>query len=107
MTIERVCSACFDDDDLRLWIRDVNGPKGCDACGRFDSPTCKLSDLSSHIQSCLQQYWGFAIEQLPYESAEGGYQGTTWDTAEILYDEVGLLLPRDSKDRLFHALLVN
>lgn len=105
MAIERVCSACFDDDDLRLWIRDFNGPRGCDACGKFDSPTCAFSLLCSHIQSCLQQYWGFAVEQLPYESAEGGYQGTTWNTAEILFDEVGLSLPRDSKDRLFYALL--
>jgi hypothetical protein len=50
-------------------------------------------------------YWGFAVEKLPYESAEGGYQGATWDTAEILFDEVGLSLPRDNKNRLFYALL--
>lgn len=105
MDIEHVCSSCFDDDDLRSWIRDTNGPRGCDACGKFDSPTCELSKLCQHIQSCLEKYWGFAVEQLPYESAEGGYQGTTWDTADILCDEVGLSLPRDSKNRLFYALL--
>lgn len=105
MTIEHVCSSCFDDDDLRNWIRDTNGPRGCDACGKFDSPTCELSKLCQHMQSCLEKYWGFAVEQLPYESAEGGYQGTTWDTTEILFDEIGLSLPRDSKDRLFYALL--
>ena len=105
MSIERVCSACFDDDDIREWIRKVGGPRGCDACGKFDSPTCALPDLCDHIQSCLEQYWGFAVEQLPYESAEGGYQGMTWDTTEILFDEVGLSLPRDDNDRLFYALL--
>lgn len=105
MAIERVCSACFDDDDLRSWIRDESGPRGCDACGKFDSPTCEFSKLCQYIQSCLEKYWGFAVEQLPYESTEGGYQGTTWNTDEILIDEVGLSLPRDNSDRLFYALL--
>ena len=53
----------------------------------------------------MQQHWGFAVDQLPYESAEGGYQGTTWNTAEILFDEICLSLPRDSEGRLFDALL--
>lgn len=105
MSIERVCSSCFEDQDLRAWIRGANGPRGCDACGGFDSPTCKLKDICAYIQSCLQKYWGFAVNQLPYESAEGGYLGTTWTTHELLVDEVGLSLPRDRGDRLFYALL--
>ena len=104
MTIERVCSACFDDEDLRRWIRDANGPRGCNACGGYDSPTCALSELGRHIESCLKRHWGFAVDQLPYESAEGGYQGATWYTAEILFDEVGLSLPRDKKDRLYYEI---
>lgn len=105
MSIERVCSSCFGDDDLRAWIRDVGGPRGCDACDKYDAPTCRLTELCQHIQSCLETYWGFAVEQLPYESAEGGYQGATWTTYELLDDEVGLTLPRDSKNHLLHALL--
>ncbi len=53
----------------------------------------------------MEKYWGFAVEQLPYESAEGGYQARTWRTADILLDEVGLSLPRDKNNRLFYALL--
>ena len=105
MGIDRVCSSCFDDGDLRAWIRQDNGPRGCDACGRFDSPTRKLEDICEYIQSCLEKYWGFAVDQLPYESAEGGYQGTTWTTYELLREEIGLSLPRDRQDHLFHALL--
>lgn len=105
MTINRVCSSCFDDPDLRSWVRNVNGPRGCDACGKFDSPTCRISDVCQYIQSCLEKYWGFAVEQLPYESAEGGYQAKTWYTADILLDEVSLYLPRDRNDRLFSAIL--
>uniref|UniRef100_UPI002AC335FF HEPN-associated N-terminal domain-containing protein n=1 Tax=Paraburkholderia sp. J41 TaxID=2805433 RepID=UPI002AC335FF len=44
---------------------------------------------------CLGKKWGGAADQLPYESAEGGYQGTTWDTAELVFEEICLELPRD------------
>jgi RES domain-containing protein len=105
MSIEFVCSSCFEDKDLRAWIREIGGPRGCDACGKFDSPTCKLEEICQYIQSCLEKYWGFAVDQLPYESAEGGYLATTWTTYELLVEEVGLSLPRDKNDRLFFALL--
>lgn len=55
----------------------------------------------------MRKYWGFAVEQLPYETAEGGYQGTTYTTSEILYDDICLSLPRDRGDRLYYALLRN
>lgn len=105
MSIKYVCSSCFEDEDLRAWIREANGPRGCDACGGFDSPTCKLEDICQYLQSCLEKYWGFAVNQLPYESAEGGYLGTTWTTYELLVEEIGLSLPRDSDDRLLYALI--
>lgn len=105
MGIERVCSSCFGDNDLRSWVRAVGGRRGCDACGRFDSPTCKIEAVCDYIETCLRKYWGFAVEQLPYESAEGGYLGTIWTTYELLREEVCISLPRDKNDRLFHEIL--
>ncbi len=105
MTTKYVCSSCFGDQDLKAWIRDAGERRGCDYCNGYDSPTCKLDEICVHIESCLKEVYGFAIDQLPYESAEGGYIGTTWTTYEILVEEVGLSLPRDRKDRLFHAIL--
>jgi hypothetical protein len=105
MSIQHVCSSCFGDNDLRAWVRSFNGPRGCDACDGFDSPTLDLDEICDYIKSCLAKLWGLAVEQLPYESAEGGYQGRTWDTAEVLFDEVCLDLPRDNGD-LFGAMLV-
>lgn len=64
-----------------------------------------LEDVAQHIQSCLETYWGYAADQLPYESAEGGYLGTTWSTYELLVGEVGIELSRDRQDSLFDALL--
>lgn len=105
MTIERVCAACFDDSDLKDWIKGIGGPKGCDACNRRDSPTHDFDEVCDRIEECLQRYWGFAVEQLPYESAEGGYQGKTWHTWEILFDEEGLQLPRDRTGDLAEAIV--
>jgi hypothetical protein len=41
-------------------------------------------------------YFGDAAEQLPFETAEGGYQGRTWTTYELLFEELELQLPRDT-----------
>jgi len=104
MTIDRVCSSCFSDTDLRAWIRSFNGPRGCDACGGYDSPTLELTEICEHIEMCLRKFWGLAVEQLPYESAEGGYQGETWYTNEVVFDEEQLELPRDRDGRLYNAM---
>lgn len=103
--IDRVCSSCFSDRDIREWIRNIGGPRGCDACDGYDSPTCSISEVCEHIETSLRKYWGLAVDQLPYITAEGGYQGTTWDTYDLLLDEIGLDLPRDSSDRLLLALV--
>jgi HEPN/RES N-terminal domain 1 len=51
------------------------------------------------------KFWGFAVDQLPYDSAESGYQAATWDTEEVLFDEEALSLPRDKQGRLHRAIL--
>ena len=102
--IDLVCSACVGDPDVKGWIREQGGPRGCDACGGYDSPTVELDELCKYLEECLSSFWGFADDQLPYESAEGGYQGTTWMTSELVFEDVGLELPRDHNDRLYYAL---
>ena len=39
-----------------------------------------------------------------YESAEGGYQGTVWDTYDFVQDELALELPNDNHNSLFDAI---
>jgi hypothetical protein len=90
-----VCAKCFDDEDLAQWIVEFNGPRGCGYCKRKDAPTAPIREVASRIRECLSDYYSLAVDNLPYESAEGGYQGTTWDTHDLLFDEVGLDLPRD------------
>ncbi len=102
MTIERICSSCFGDADLRRWIRSANGPRGCDACGKFDSPTMSFDEVVERIEDSLGRYYGRAVEQLPYQTAEGGYLGRHWDAWDML-EMIDFSLPRDDGN-LFTAI---
>lgn len=101
--MNRVCASCFFDEDLRAWIREQDGPRGCDACGKFDSPTGDFDKVVERIEQCIGRYYGRAVEQLGYCSAEGGYLGRHWDSWDML-DKVGLALPRDHSGDLNSAI---
>ena len=103
-TDEPVCAKCFGDEDISKSIESFSGPPGCHFCGGQDAPTAPLELVTEHMHACLSQFYGFAVNQLPYESREGGYQGEHWDTIELLLDQVELYLPRDRDDRLLHQL---
>lgn len=101
---EPVCAKCFGDQDISEFIEGFDGPAGCAFCEEDDAPTAPLREVVCHMRECLEQFYGYAVEQLPYESREGGYQGTTWDTYDLLFDEMELDLPRDRDDRLHYLL---
>lgn len=102
--MDRVCTRCVGDNDLKQWICKQRGPRGCDYCNTYYAPTVELADLCDYIESCICQYWGRAVEQLPYVSRDGGYQGHTWDTYEVIFDEMELDLPLDTRDTLRLAI---
>lgn len=81
-------------------MRKQSGRRGCDFCRKFDSATVELHKVVAHIEQCISRYYGSAIDQLGYCSAEGGYQGEYWDSWEML-DKVGLNLPRDANGNLY------
>ena len=101
----RVCTACFGDPDLKRFIRNIGGPRGCSFCGGHSAPTAPTAEVSEFIEERINTFFGRAVEQLPYESREGGYQGWHVNTYELLFEEIGLDLPRDSDGRLERALL--
>lgn len=103
MNLRLVCSSCFSDQDLRAWIREHNGRRGCNFCSKFDSPTVELHKVVSHIEQCIKRYYGRAVDQLGYCSAEGGYLGNYWDSWDML-DMVDLALPRDHAGKLHSAI---
>lgn len=106
MSLNRICSSCFSNEDLRAWIRSQGGPHGCDACEKFDSPTTEFQNAVNHIEQCIGRYYGRAVDQLGYCSAEGGYLGANWNSWDML-DKVELTLPRDHAGELYAAIASN
>lgn len=104
LLMESVCANCFSDDDLKQWIRECGGRRGCDFCCGYTAPTAPLSDLCEHIEALLAQHYGKAADHLPYISAEGGYQGETWSTYELVFEECCVDLPKDFNDSLRSAI---
>lgn len=85
-----VCSDCFDDEALQVFIRSLRGTTPCTYCGKVAGGTCTLAELLIHAMYCIRTEWGHPVEEgLPYETREGGWQGEVIDTWELL-DTVGL-----------------
>ncbi len=99
-----VCSQCIDQEDLTSFIEGHEGPRGCWFCGLEDAPTIPLEELADHMRECLSNFYSRAIDHLPYESREGGYQGTTWETHELITDYGEVEFPRDEDDKLLFDL---
>jgi hypothetical protein len=84
----QICSRCISDPYLKNFIRrSAAGDVACTFCGR--RPSVPLDDVMEVIGRTIAEYYNRAVNEAPYESAEGGYQGTTYDTSEVLDDIVG------------------
>jgi len=99
-----VCSECFEDPDIKEYVRDADGEPGCEFCGEDDAPTIDLAELGPFMRERLRMFYSFSIDHLMYVSREGGYQGTTWTTAEVLSEQEQLELPRLRDSELLDAL---
>ena len=100
-----VCSGCFEDQDIAKFITNYAGPTGCSFCDLDDAPTAPLECVGSHIRWCLEQSFSLAVDQVPWDSSEGGYIAPHWETSDLLFDQLGLL-PRDQSQHLFAELTI-
>ena len=102
--LEPVCSKCFSDDGIVQFITNFNGSPGCSFCGYNDAPTAPLNNLCDHMRDCLLKFFSFALDHLPYDTREGGFQAEHWNTYELLFDELGLDQPRSQDSQLMYEL---
>jgi hypothetical protein len=101
-----VCADCFRDESLRAVVADAIGDETCSFCGATseDGVAAPLEAVVDHVSQCIHQHYEDAANSLPYESAEGGYQGPALDTWEVL-DEMGLEdAVADGRDDLVEAI---
>jgi hypothetical protein len=100
-----VCATCFEDGDLKRFIASKATQRQCSFCGSR-AKSAPLDDVADFIEGRMEEFYGKAVEQLPYESREGGYQGG-WhtDTNDLLFGNIGLNLPKDHDGQLAQAIL--
>lgn len=101
-----VCSECFGDAALREFVEGEAVEDECDFCGEKadHAIAAPIDEVGRHIDECIREDYDDAANCLSYETAEGGWLGKTWDTWDLLADEIGLDLSRDAGQNLFDAI---
>lgn len=80
-----VCAGCVHDDDLAERLRAAAEERQCDYC---DAPrAAPLQVLADAVYEGLCTEYTDPANELPYESAEGGYQGATYDGYDLVMYE--------------------
>lgn len=92
-----VCAECISDTGIEDFIRENAVEEHCSYCSNSSNVpiAADLDDVVEYMYNCLQREFDDAANQLPYESAEGGYIGRHWDTYDLLFDHLELDLPSD------------
>jgi len=90
---KHVCTECISDDDLREVIETNLDSHKCDYCGKSsdDLIAAPLDVVTERIWECVSEVYVNPVEELPYETAEGGWQGAdVYDPWQLLNEEIGL-----------------
>lgn len=89
-----VCQNCFPNEEYlqQAIIENAINNETCSYCDDNDSSekVCPLSTILPIIISGLQFEYDMPENCLPYETREGGWQGTTYDTHNLISNEVSL-----------------
>jgi hypothetical protein len=103
-----VCGKCFEDDYIKEFIQSSAASTLCDFCGRKGRTRLIAAPLDGVVEfmyQAIDREYKLAADALGWDGAEGGYQGTHWDSRDLLEDEIGLSLPNDDDGRLLDILV--
>src|SRR5260221_11146369 len=94
-----VCPECFEEDFLRQFVQDHAEVSKFVYCGttaedltgdETELIAAPLDSVLDMVAAGLQSEWNDANdENIPYESAEGGYQANTDDINDLVWELVG------------------
>lgn len=82
-----VCHNCIGDEFLKTVIIEADNEGICDYCNSQDN-VIELEELMNYIMAGICTKYSRAVDELGYDSREGGYLGETWDTYEVIYDDI-------------------
>src|SRR5690348_6065210 len=100
-----VCADCFEDEDIQSFIRLNSDSDECSFCeckSRMRPIAAPLDEVVDFMIPAIQRDYEFAGDALGWDGQEGGYQGSHWDSHDLL-DHIGVELPNDD-GRLLNIL---
>jgi hypothetical protein len=100
-----VCDHCFSDEDLVERIKSYEKSGECSYCQKVRKFVAPFNEIVEFIRERMETFYGLAVDQLPYESREGGYQSRHEDTYDCLYNSIGLDITSDRDDLLRDELV--
>lgn len=91
-----VCAACIEDHALQEVVAQHAEHTTCAYCGKTGKRpiAAALDEVTLHMANCIGRVYCDPAETLPYESREGGYQGTVYELYE-LFEEIGFDVSND------------
>jgi HEPN superfamily RES-like protein/RES domain-containing protein len=100
-----VCDTCFSDPALAEFVSDQASETSCDFCGRAaEEPIAASADaVAELVMESIQTEWTDPVNELGWETAEGGYQGQTIDLMEVLGEEGSPIETVEFQDALLAA----
>jgi HEPN/RES N-terminal domain 1/RES domain len=90
---KNICSNHFTDNDIVSYIELKGSKKSCSYCKpRYQSSSViSLDKLMCFLASGIYYFYDDAGNAgMSYDSAEGGYVGTWFDSADLIYNEIAL-----------------
>lgn len=82
-----ICPDCIKEDGIKAFISEnsTTAISTCTYCNNTNVKTCNMGLVVGYIHECIINEWSDPAEELPFESAEGGYQGNVLDTQDLLW----------------------
>lgn len=104
-TGKTTCPSHFLDSHVRQIAVAAADAEACDFCGaNGHAVACDLDVILGTFGDVLRAYWTPAVGELFHDSGEGGFIGTTFDTYDLLRDELEMWDIVDD-DRIADAII--
>jgi hypothetical protein len=93
-----ICARCLSDPYLRALVKETASQPDCSFCERSGSKPIAIpfNELMAVISDTIRQYYGHVDnEAIAYDSETGDYVGVTYDTYDLVHDEIPTPSERD------------
>lgn len=100
-----VCVDCFGDQDLKRVVKRYSEKGRCAFCRSRKVAVMPVWAMADYLEGIIRRNFAEAVNELPFDSGEGGYQGSsTSNTWEALIEDIGLPLRGPGEQELGEAI---